>query len=302
MSSREIITCLKIVSFIRARTWYLGVMTKFILILLTLPSLALATCDEVSRSYPTIDPIDGLEWQVTTKEFLPSAKAPLVFIVPPIVGETVLDRRMAARLCANGIAASIVQVVKVVEPEREVRDVRIHDESYIRAAHGISVLIDAYKANAGLNGRFGILGMSLGGMLSAYVAGADSRILASVIIAGAGNAAGVLANSDQELVVNQREARMRALSIPDVASYETLLRSVISHDPLSVAGNIAPKSSYLFIANSDGTVPTRYQFELREAIREPLVFVMRAGHTSGLVKAATVHAGKITSFFVKRLK
>ncbi len=270
--------------------------------LLTFPSLALATCDEVSRSYQTIDPVDGIEWKVETKEYLPATKAPMVFIVPPIVGETVLDRRMAARLCANGIAASIVQLVKTVEPEREVRDVRIHDESYIRAAHGISVLIEAYGAQPQLSGRFGILGMSLGGMLSAYVAGADKRIEASVIIAGAGNAAGVLANSDQELVVKQREARLRALGLPDVASYEALLRSVISHDPLSVAGNIAPKSSYLFIANSDSTVPTRYQFELRNAIRDPLVFVMRAGHTSGIVKAATLHAGKITSFFAKRLK
>jgi len=137
--------------------------------------------------------------------------------------------------------------------------------------------------------------------MAAYVAGVEPKILASTIIAGAGNTPGLLAYSDQKIVVKLRQRRMRELSIPNVRTYESQLRSVLTVDPLHVAGRIEPPSMYLFIPNSDRTVPVRYQRELQAAVREPIVYVMRGNHRTGLAKASRLHGGKIVSFFTRRL-
>lgn len=271
--------------------------------LLSISSATFAQCSGNERSFQAIDPVDKSSWIINTKEYLPAKNGvPVVFVLPPIVGETVLDRRVVNKFCANGMAAYVIQVVKENSPEREINDLRVHDESYERALGGVRQLISAMENDSRFNGKFGILGMSLGGMLSSYVAGSEPRILASVIVAGAGNVPGVLADSDQEIVVRQRNARLQALGLVDVEDYKQRLTNFVTRDPLFVAGNVAPRSMYLFIANSDTTVPTRYQQELRQAVSDPLVFVMNASHAPGLIKAATLHVGKMTSFFSKRLK
>jgi dienelactone hydrolase len=262
-----------------------------------------AACDGSSRVFTHPDAVDGSLWAMTSKQYLTSnPTSPMVFILPPIVGETILDRRLAERFCRAGLSTLILHAVREVSPEREARDLAIHDESYVRAHGAVSAVMNAIEAQGLRPTRYGVLGMSLGGMLAAYVAGAENKISASVVVAGAGNAAGVLSHSDQELVVAQRKKRFETLGFTGVDSYEAALRAAISHDPLSVAANVPARSMYLFIATRDTTVPTRYQRELRQAINSPLVFEMRAGHTSGLVKAGTIHAGKITNFMVKRLK
>lgn len=250
------------------------------------------------------DPVDGSEFVIGIKKYHPktNGKSPAVFILPPIVGETVLDRQLAARFCNNGISSYIVNAVKVLSQEEEINNLNVHDNSYIRALAAVRTLISELEKDPSITPEFGILGMSLGGMLSAYVAGSEPKIIASVIVVGAGYVPGVLAYSDQEIVKAQREARMKRFAVKTAAEYENLLKPLVPNDPINVAKNIRPESAYLFIANSDTTVPTKYQRLLRDTIPEPLVFEMRGNHFNGIVKAGTVHAGKITSFFLNRLK
>lgn len=275
-------------------------MKKFALLTLFLPLLSWANCKEDNSSLLTQDPTSNTPWKVETKSYLTNRSNSYIFIVSPIVGETVLDRRLAQRLCANGLSAVIAGVVKTDNPLTADSDLSIHDNSYVRALAGIQALMSQIQLSSP-DARFGILGMSLGGMLSAYVAGAEERIEASVIVAGAGNAAGVLADSDQEIVRAQRERRYDIFNLSNPKEYENLLRPLIPNDPLSVAGNIRPNSSYLFIANNDSTVPTKYQRELREAINSPLVYSMNVGHRQALIRAGTIHAAKIVSFLKRRL-
>lgn len=279
-------------------------MKNLIFALGLLLSLSSFACEQVTSSVTISDPADGADFTVAIKAYQPKnyKKNPAIFILPPIVGETVLDRTFAERFCNNGMASFILNVVKIIPREVEVTDLSIHDNSYLRALAGVRATMDKLSTDPGLNGDFGILGMSLGGMLSAYVAGSEPRIKASVVIVGAGNVPGVLTFSAQELVVTQRQDRIKHFGLKDQKSYEELLKSKVTHDPLAVAGNIAPETTYLFIARGDSTVPTKFQRQLAEAIREPLIYEMRGGHFEGIVKAGTVHAGKITSFFLSQLK
>ena len=184
---------------------------KSIMFALFITAHSYAACEGVTKSYPITDPGDGKEFIVTAKIYHPKLdiKVPAIFIMPPIVGETVLDRRLAERFCANGMAAYVLNAVKTIPTEEEIPNLRIHDDSYFRALTGIRTVLDTLKDDSSLNGRFGILGMSLGGMLAAYIAGSEPLISASVIIVGAGNVPGVLTKSDQELVKAQRDGRMK---------------------------------------------------------------------------------------------
>lgn len=269
-------------------------------LLVLLPQPVLANCREAFLSAQTIDPTDKTPWDITSRSYLTSKSSSFVFIISPIVGETFLDRRLARKLCAQGINAVIANVVKQDDALNAVQDLNIHNNAHLRALAGIKSLMAKVEETHSV-ARFGILGMSLGGMLSAFIAGSESRIEATVLVAGAGNAAGVLAYSDQKIVKSQREQRYKVFNVSTPGEYEDLLRPFIPDDPLTVAKNIRANSAYLFIANNDTTVPSRYQKELRSAIDSPLVYSMNVEHTQALVRAGTIHAGKIVNFFKLRL-
>lgn len=266
-------------------------------------SLSALGCAPQVSSLKLIDPIDGSDFAVSIRRYQPKSteKVPAVFLLPPIVGETVLDRRLAAKFCRNGMAGVILNVVKALPLEEEINNLKVHDNSYVRALAGVRAVIDMLEKDPTIRPDFGILGMSLGGMLSAFVAGSEPRILASVIIVGAGNVPGVLAHSDQKYVRAQREARMSKFGLSTIEDYEKYMSELIPNDPLRVVGNVRPGSMYMFIANSDSTVPTMYQQMLRDAVPEPLVYEMRGGHFTGILKAGTIHAGKITRFLKNTL-
>lgn len=265
---------------------------------------AFASCDGHLENFPMIDPTDQKPFNVTAKVYRPSIgkseRMPVIFILPPIVGETLIDRKLAAKFCSLGMASYIVNTVKDIPLEEEIPDLSVHDKSYVRALAGVRTVISALEKDPAINGNFGILGMSLGGMLSTYVAGSEPKIKASVIVVGAGNVPGVLAYSEQERVKAQRLGRQELFKIPDQKSYEEILRPLVPNDPIHVAANIRPGSMYMFIAVKDVTVPTRYQQELRNKVPDPLVYEMNANHFNGIVKAGTIHAGKIANFFLNQ--
>ena len=265
-----------------------------------------ATCDGNLQSFSMNDPIDQKPFKVSAKVYRPATKdterIPVIFILPPIVGETQIDRRMANKFCANRMAVYILDVVKDLSVDEEVELFSAHDNTYIRALAGVRAVVTELKKDPELSGKFGIMGMSLGGMISTYVAGSDPVILASVIIVGGGNVPGILTFSDQSRIVEIREKRMAKFNISSLQAYENTFKNLVPNDPISVAPNIKPGSMYMFVALNDSTVPTQYQQELQDEVPEPLVHEMSTNHVNGIIKAGTVHAGKITSFFLRKLR
>jgi dienelactone hydrolase len=279
-------------------------MKKYFLLALALSTqVAFADCDGHTETFTISDPKDGLPFEVTAKVYRPRAKKfPVIFVLPPIVGETPLDRRVAKKFCQNNMGSYILNVVRAIPQEEELSNLLIHDDSYVRALRGLRVVREKLETDPSVTGEFGIMGMSLGGMLAAYVSGVEADFKATVIVVGAGNVPAVLANSDQEIVKAQREARQKYFNLKTQAEYQQLLRNTLTEDPLNVIQNITPGTSYFFIAKKDTTVPTRNQIELKDKAPSPLVFEMNGDHLSGLVKGGTIHAGKITNFFRSKFK
>lgn len=278
-------------------------MKTFIALITLMSSLTVyAACSGDVENHPMIDPVDGNPFNVTAKAYRPDIKnAPVVFILPTIIAESVVERRLASRFCKNGIAAFILDVVKDLTPAQELPDLNVHDQSYVRALAGVRTVMANLKADSSLSQTYGIMGLSLGGIQASFIAGSEPLIKASVIVVGAGNVPGILAYSDQKIVAKQRDERLKYFNLSDQKAYEETLKPLIPHDPINVAINVLPGSMYMFIALNDKTVPTKYQQELRAKIAEPLVYEIKTNHVGAVIKAGSVHAGKVTKFFLRKL-
>lgn len=281
----------------------LSVHFLFFGLLLSLSTPTIASCEGIHKIFTMMDPIDQKPFEIKAKFYKPKSglKVSAVFILPPITGENPIDRRMAKKICKNGMASLVVNVVKTLTIEEEIVYFGTHDDTYVRALAAIKTVIHELKNDSDLSGKFGILGMSLGGMISTYIAGSEPDILASVIVVGAGNVPGILAYSDQKHIKAIRKERMKRFNIPTQKAYEAFFQNLIPHDPITVAANVRPGSMFLIMASTDKTVPTKYQKQLRDVVPNPKVHVMKAHHVSGVIAAGTIHASKITNFFLSQL-
>lgn len=259
-----------------------------------------AACLGSLATYKIVDPIDSSEWKFTANVYLPETAQnklhPVVFVLPTIVGQTVLEKKVATKICRNGMGAYVLNLIKEIPFKEQVHNLNIHDDLYVRALASLRHVISELKLDSKVSGEYGIVGASQGAMISTYLAGSEPLIKTSVLIAGAGNVPGVLAYSDQKFIQSQREARMEARGIKTQEEYQKLLADKVPNDPISVAHQIKPGTAFVFVALKDTTVPVKFQKELLERIPEPKVMELKAAHVPAIIKATTLHGDKIIEF------
>lgn len=128
--------------------------------------------------------------------------------------------------------------------------------------------------------HIGIIGVSMGAIISSIVAGADPRIKAGVFILGGGNLAGILFSSTEPSVVSLRN---RIEDEDDFtpqelrAEVERRLRNV---DPLTYAGRLNPSRILMIGAYFDHVIRRKYAMALWKAAGEPSLVMLPTGHYS----------------------
>jgi dienelactone hydrolase len=267
---------------------------------------ALAVCDGTSQTTTIPDPVNGAPMDIQARIYRPLAspntKFPIVFILPPVVGETPLDGALAINFCLSGVGAYILDIPNSSTSAEAVQNLNAQEDALIRSEVSVNKLISDLATDTEISGKFGILGASQGGIISSYLAGAIPMLKSSVIIAGAGNVASILTESDQESVKKLRDDRMAFYQLTTPTEYDSLIRPYITLDPLFMTENIAADSMMLFVTTQDTEVPTKYQRELVSAVTTPKVIEINNTHVPGIVEASTLHADEILNFFKDRLK
>lgn len=274
-------------------------------LLLIVSSYTWAICEGRSEKYQITDPILQTPWEITSTSYDPISilpeTHPTIFILPPIVGDTPLDTGLAIGLCLNGFKAKVLNVVKEIPTQEEVENLSVHDDALVRGQAAIIGAIDRSLEEENSNGEFAIIGASYGGILSAYIAGVEPSISASVLIASAGNIPGVLAYSEQSKIKELREKRMVFHGVSDINGYQELMTPFIFLDPLTVTSKIPAWSSFLIMMKNDQEVPFRFQEQLRNSISSPQTLILDRGHVEGIAEASTIHVGKIIDFLKREL-
>lgn len=248
----------------------------------------------------TANPLSGEDYRSkfhyyeTTKD----GEHPLLIILPPIGGVNTVDKSIASYMANRGVNVLIALTPEdIADVNRPVDDI---DGFLIRttvsARHLIDFATDRNKVDAS---RIGGFGASLGGIRLLTLIGVDERISASVIYVGAGNIPEILANSEQDIIKNYREYKMRELQVETREEYLDLMRANSTVEPLDNVHNFDADNVYLKISNRDTSVPTANQWETQNAIGTQNYNETNRNHVQAII-AALFERGQIKKFFTDR--
>lgn len=277
----------------------------FLILILLFSFSSWPICDGAPQKISYPDPVNTGIFNIEAKVYRPvvpvGTKFPVVFILPPVVGETPLDGILGFNLCTNGIGAYILNVLNDPTPEEQIQNLNTHEDGLIRSEFALGKYLELLQSDPEVSGNFGILGASLGGIISSYLLGVEPRLKAGVLLAAGGDIAEILTDSEQESVKRLREARIAAFSLPDDTAYENLVRPFITREPLIFAPNVLPGSVLMFITKFDVDVPTKNQRKLSDGLQGESVIELNNTHIPGIIEASTVFQDEIIKFFRDRL-
>lgn len=265
-----------------------------------------AFCNGTDEILTVSDPIKAGDFTITSRVYrplmAPGETFPVVFILPPIVGETPLDGALALNMCLQGMGAYILNLRNDPTDAEQVSDLNTHEDGFIRAEFGLQELLKQLKNDPEISGQFGIMGASYGGILAAYLIGVQPELKASVLMAASGNIDHVLAYSEQEAIKNLRMQRMSAFNLSSQSAYEDFIRSWITRDPIIFTKSVPANSTMIFVLTRDRDVPTSDQRQLARALPSPKIITLNQTHIPGIVEAATVYSQQIINFFRSKLR
>ena len=121
-------------------------------------------------------------------------------------------------------------------------------------------------------GRVGLFGVSMGSLVGALVAGADTRFTRSVFVVGGGDLASIVLHESRET----KEMRQRLLDGGWTA--EKLTTALAPIEPLGVAGRIDAAGVLLINATADQVIPREATDKLAAALGRPKQTWIKADH------------------------
>jgi dienelactone hydrolase len=269
------------------------------------PMAKLWGCLRASEILTVTDPMNGQARSFTVTVTRPDIKdkTPVVVLVPTIDGETILEPSVAVQLCRSNIASVTADVLDTKEPT-ELPSWGIEDRQNRQAILSVRTAIDfAERHPLFIKEKMGIVGLSVGGILTSMIAGLESERLKAVVIAvGAANLPAVLTNTTNSKMSQFREKRMKHMGITDPAVYEEFMHGSVRFDPYYFAPMARPERIMLITAGADETVPTAQQRELYQAFRRPTLVEYSGGHLRTLLSLVYVYFSSVVEFLESRFR
>lgn len=249
-----------------------------------------------------------IEAFIPSKNKIGSKKIPAVVMLPPIGGVNFLDSQMAETFCDKEIAAYII-TDDFASVESQASGDLLPPEDHHMTYYKVDAAVKAVMALAGDNpsidsSKFGIFGVSLGGILSAFAMSTLPEISAGYFVVSGGDVPNILALSTQEKIESIREQRMEAEGLETAQEYEDYLRQFMKFDPLDFARTMLPETIRMVIAQKDKSVPSANQMLMHEAFGKPETEYYKMDHVDTVI--ATMLYGserrRIANFFLERFK
>jgi dienelactone hydrolase len=176
------------------------------------------------------------------------------------------------------------------------------DEQTKRTITSMRTVLDYAAANPHFDkDKLGVIGLSLGGINAAILAGVEpERLKAVVIAAGGGNLPKALSESTSGKLKSVRDMRMKEHSITSSTDYEEHLRETIKFDPIYFAPHAVRDSILMFIAEKDTTVPYETQAELFDAFKQPSYITISTTHIPALLAFTYLYFDTVLNFLDMR--
>lgn len=246
-----------------------------------------AAHEERALSIPVRVPVDlaglpGATDPIAVRLYLPrgagAGRRPLVLMSPVLGSSNLLTPTFAAAFTRRGWIAALV----------ERKDLEFDPKVALATAEG-EVRLLVQRSRQALDTlllrpdvdpeRLATFGVSAGSIVSAMVAGADTRFVGHVWILAGGPLADVLADTEEERFVRYGRA-LHETTGWDREELRRRLRVVLQTDPVALAPHVPREQVLLILARSDASVPTRHGWTLYEALGRPAVRLVPGGHRS----------------------
>lgn len=226
---------------------------------------------------------------------------PVAMVIPTMDGVTAVERAIASNLCAMNVAAIISDVNQNTVPE-DIPSWGFEDRNNRKAILSLRTIIDYIESTPYFDPRkIGMIGSSLGGVTTSYMAGVEAhRVNAFVIVVGGGNLPYTLSVSDNEKLMELRQLRMAAEGFTDPSQYEDKLRETVKFDPMYFTRLAVREKLFMTLSKSDTKVPTLVQEDLFRAFGQPEHTIFNVGHVSTVIGMAFFYFDYVSDFLSKR--
>jgi len=231
----------------------------------------------VTTSVPENNTVHGIYFQPAG-----TGPYPACVVLHILGGDFLLAEAVANHLASNGVAALFIKMPYYGERRgKESRRKMIVEDPHETAEGMTQAVLDIRRATAWLaareevdDGRLGITGISLGGIMSALGAAGEPRLRNVGIVLGGGNFADVVWNNETE---KARQFRAKWQSMGGTQeSFAEVLRKV---DPVTYGGLLKGRRVLMIAASQDEVVLPECTRALHESIGgEPELVWLEAGH------------------------
>jgi dienelactone hydrolase len=227
---------------------------------------------------------------------------PVMILVPTIEGYNAAEEKIASNLCDMNVA-TIIADVDDNSDNGEVPPWGLEDQRDRYSVLALRTAIDYAKSDAHfIHDKVGMMGLSLGGILTSFIAGLESnRLSAIVTVVGGGNLPYVLAQSDNRRIVKIRDRRMQAENIETLEEYENRLRETIQYDPMYFASRADREKILMVMSDADTKVPSVVQWDLNKAFGQPVNSVFHVGHVLTIAGVAWMYFDTVGDFLQNKL-
>ena len=228
------------------------------------------------------------------------ASFPAVVVLPHVAGDTTIERLFCRGLATSGIGALIVFApyyrtelgsLNWLHPSRNPTDlveiVQLMRESVTVVRQSIDWLQQQPNVQPT---SFGIVGVSLGGIVAALAAGLDPRLQVCEYLLAGGDVSRLIWQSHLTSSVKDT-AKQHGFTAEDLHQLLTLI------DPLSVAERARTKQTFMINALFDVTVPRSCTLELWRALGTPTMLWLPTEHATALLLLAPYLRWRTVRYF-----
>lgn len=261
------------------------ILTFITVLSLTTSLFAAGDCTETPQSLGETD------FKVKLSSYKRAAGNNHILIIPPTGGANFLDRSWARNFCAAGFNAHIIE--HWTDDAELAYDLGIHQRFYSRTQKAIGIVLNHLKDAS----YIGMMGTSIGGIHTAMAMGIHDRINAAFVITAGADMPAMIANSDQEAMVNAWNKRKELFKIPDKETYISLLREKIEYEPLKLPRKFEGKDLGMIVATSDTTVPYDNQIKLKNHWKPKTLIEYSNNHFWGIVLSWLWDSSSVIKFF-----
>ena len=147
--------------------------------------------------------------------------------------------------------------------------------------------------------RLAAFGISMGGILTSVLVGAEPRLHSVVIALAGGDLGGIIEVSEEGRLIKYREEQKKRIGL-DPAQLKERIRKLLISDPLRMAPYADPRQVLLLTTRFDPIVPPAFQEKLWEAFGRPRRYDIPTGHYTGVLYLPYI-TNRIVDWYRQRL-